>query len=137
MDMNPAFDKDIFDESAADICRQLINKDPNLRLGANGCKEIMCHSWFDEIDWEMVISDRQKPPFIPLRDINAASQSEIGNFERTGEKLEEKDIKAYEGWEWVNPNVFAEEVIEMLIHERENGPLTPILDFPSCCCTVI
>lgn len=97
----------------------------------------MRHAWFTDVDWGMIISDRQKPPFIPLKDINAASQSEIGNFERTGIKLDKTD-DTYEGWEWVNPNVFAEEVVEMLVYERDNGgPLVPISDISSCCCTII
>lgn len=137
LEFEPTFHRKLFDEPASDLCSQLLSKDPNKRLGRQGHEEIMRHPWFYNIDWDMVISDSEKPPFLPLKDINAGSQSEIGNFERSGVKLDKKD-ECYKDWDWVNPNAFAEEVMEMLIYERESGkPLTLMSDYNSCCCTIV
>lgn len=140
--MSPKFDKKYFEGDAADLCRQLLDKDEKRRLGANGCEEIMVHPWFKDVNWEMVLSDRKKPPFIPLKDVNAASQSEIGNFAEDkpyqDTVIEEKDEKVYKDWDWTNPRAFSAEVIEFLIYERETGePLIPLSQQSMCCCNVL
>lgn len=125
---------------AKDICLRLLDKDPNTRLGANGCEEIMLHPWFRKVQWEKIISDTHEPPFIPLKDINAASQSEIGTFaeDRNAPKLDETDDEVYKDWNWTNPKVFASEVIEMLIYERDSGrALIPLTAEGTCCCTIM
>lgn len=140
--MHPEFDSNFFSEDAADICKLLCDKDPSTRLGANGCKEIMSHSYFAEVNWEDIISDRKRPPFIPPRDVNAASQSEIGTF--TEDKafhqtvLDEKDEAYYKNWDYTSDKAYAAEVIEFLIYERETGkPLLPMNGDSTCCCTII
>lgn len=128
------------DESAQDLCRSLLEKDPNKRLGSNGCKEIMIHPWFKSVRWERIISDTEEPPFIPPKDINAASQSEIGTFaeDKNSLKLDEKDDEIYKDWNWTNPKVFAAEILEMLIYERDTGrPLVPLTVGGTCCCTIM
>ncbi len=140
--MDPEFDSKYFDVDAADLCHRLLDKDEKTRIGTNGCEEIMVHPWFKDVNWEMILSDRKKPPFIPPKDVNAASQSEIGNFaeDKAYQEtvIEEKDEEVYKDWDWTNPNAFAAEVIEFLIYERETGePLIPISQHSSCCCTVL
>ncbi len=138
--MEPSFESRKFDDASTDLCKRLLDKDPNTRLGSKGCEEIMGHEWFKPINWEMVISDRQKPPFIPLKDINAASQSEIGTFaeDRNAAKLTEEDQAVYATWDWTSQKVFSSEVIDMLIYERETGrPLIPLTVGGTCCCTVM
>ena len=140
--MHPEFDPNFFSEEAADICKQLIDKEPTTRLGVNGCNEIMSHPYFSELNWEEIISDRKRPPFIPSRDVNAATQSEIGTF--TEDKafnetvLDEKDEVWYKNWDFTDDNAYASEVLEFLIYERETGkPLLPMNVDSSCCCTII
>ena len=135
------FDPKRFDDDAVDLCTQLLKKDDKKRLGVDGCEEIMAHQWFKGVNWEMIITDRKRPPFIPPKDVNAASQSEIGTFaeDKTFHEtvLEEKDEEIYKNWNWTNPHAFAAEVIEFLIYERETGePLLPMQGNNSCCCTV-
>jgi len=139
--MNPVFDGEIFDENAADICRRLLDKDDVTRLGINGCKEIMSHPYFGDLNWDDVISDRMRPPFIPRIDINAASQSEIGTFAEDKAfhetVLTETDEAVYNNWNYTNHKAFAEEVIEFLIYERTTGkPLLPVPQQSTCCCTI-
>jgi len=102
----------------------------------------MVHPWFKEVNWEMILSDRKKPPYIPPKDVNAASQSEIGNFaeDKTYQEttISEKDEEVYKDWDWTNPHAFAAEVIEFLIYERETGePIIPMSQQSSCCCTIL
>jgi hypothetical protein len=143
--MEPDFNPDIFTPDAADICHRLLDKDPVSRLGAKGgYAEIMAHPWFKSVDWEMVMTDRRKPPFIPPKDINAASQHDIGNFEESSRNskettFDEADERVYRDWDWVNPKAYATEVIEFLVHERELGrPLLPeSLGSDLCCCCLL
>jgi len=140
--MDPIFESKRFDEISRDICKQLIEKDPDKRLGANGCDEIMSHPWFKDIKWEEIISDKKNPPFVPPRDVNAASQAEIGTFPEDKKFQEttydEKDDLIYHTWDWTNSSAYSAEVIEVLIYERKTGKrLVPIEPNSSCCCTLI
>jgi len=89
----------------------------------------------------LIKSDRQEPPYIPPKDVNAASQSEIGqfsedkNFKKT--QLEEKDHMVYKDWNWTNPKSFNTEVIEFLMYEKQLGrPLTPPRSSSGVCCSI-
>lgn len=142
MEMNPEFPPEKFEPDAADFCRRLLDKDEKTRLGRNGCEEIMAHPWFKSINWEAIISDRKKPPYIPPKDVNAASQSEIGNFAEDKAYQETvitpKDEEVYRKWDWTNPRAFSAEVIEFLIYERVTGePLLPVTQHGSCCCNIL
>ena len=140
--MNPEFDGKKFSEDAADICRRLLDKNEATRLGVNGCNEIMSHPWFSDLNWDEVISDRMRPPFLPPKDVNAASQSDIGAFLEDkafrDAALSKTDEAIYDDWNFTNFKAFAAEVIEFLIYERETGkPLLPIQSNTSCCCIII
>ena len=138
--MEPQLSGKYFNESAMDICMSLLNKDPNQRLGSSGCEEIMSHPWFRPVRWEKIISDTEQPPFIPAKNINAASQSEIGTFaeDRNAPTLDELDARLYSDWNWTSPRVFSAEVLEMLIYERDTGrPLIPLTAGSACCCTIM
>jgi serine/threonine protein kinase len=142
MEMNPEFPPEMYEPDAADLCRRLLDKNEKTRLGYGGCQEIMAHPWFKNVNWDKIISDRKRPPFIPARDINAASREEISTFPEDKAYQEtvitEDDEKAYRIWDWTNPGAFAAEVIEVLIYERETGePLLPIAQHPSCCCAIL
>jgi len=127
-EMDPEFNPDKFEPAAADLCRRLLDKNHLTRLGANGCEEIMAHPWFKNVNWEKIISDRMKPPFVPPKDVNAASQSEIGTFaeDKTISEIviDEADEEVYKDWDWTNPRAFSAEVIEFLIYERKQENLS-------------
>ena len=138
MEMDPEFDRSKFDADAEDLCQRLLDKNEHTRIGTKGCEEIMEHSWFKDVNWEMIITDRKKPPFTPPKDVNAASQSEIGQFAEDkayqDTMIETKDDEFYRNWDWTNPRAFASEVIEFLIYERETGePLVPVTQNATCC----
>ena len=142
LEMHPEFPESLFDSDAADLCNRLLEKNEKVRLGTNGCEEIMAHPWFKNSNWESIVADKKRPPYVPPKDVNAASQSEIGTF--TEDKkyqecvMEEKDERVYSDWDWTNPHAYAAEVIEFLIYERETGqPLLPIPQNGNCCCAVM
>ena len=144
--MEPEFDPIMFPPDAADLCRRLLDKDPASRLGAHGgCEEIMAHPWFKGVEWESIITDRKKPPFIPAKDVNAASQHEIGNFADDTSKasrevaFDESDEEAYKHWDWTNSDAMTTEILEFLIFERDLGkPLLPeSMNADLCCCTLL
>mmetsp|Transcript_3693 Transcript_3693/g.5700 ORF Transcript_3693/g.5700 Transcript_3693/m.5700 type:complete len:753 (-) Transcript_3693:431-2689(-) len=142
LEMEPEFDSTFFDTHAADLCKQLLNKDEKKRIGAeNGCRDIMEHPWFSEMDWELIMSNQQQPPFLPAREVNAAAQSVIGEFEEDKKfrsiVLEEKDLQVYREWDWTNPAAYYEEIVEFLAYERKLGrPLLPVGMGDGCCCAI-
>jgi beta-adrenergic-receptor kinase len=142
LEMDPQFPDDKFEPEAADLCSRLLDKNEKTRLGSSGCEEIMAHPWFKNMNWEAIISDRKRPPFVPAKDVNAASQSEIGNFVEDkayqAMVITEEDENVYKYWDWTNPHAFAAEVIEFLIYERKTGePLVPTNHSATCCCTLL
>lgn len=52
-------------ESAVDLLKHLLAKDPADRLGHNSPHDIMKHSWFRGIDWELLRRREVQPPFQP------------------------------------------------------------------------
>eukprot|EP00536_Pseudo-nitzschia_multiseries_P004245 jgi/Psemu1/237469/estExt_Genewise1.C_700006 len=135
MKMDPEYPESRFDPDSADFCRRLLEKDENRRLGARGCEQIMAHPWFKTCNWEAIISDKKSPPYVPPKDVNAASQSEIGTFAEDTKYSEcvigEEDERIYADWNWTNPHAYAAEVIEFLMYERDTGkPLLPVVRTP-------
>ena len=118
-EMEPEFDHSI-DENAKDLIQKLLIKDGKTRLGCNGGIEIMSHPYFNSIDWDKI--DYMPPPSVPAKDINMATQSEIGTFadEKSFKKVDltESDHKIYEKWDFMSIKSFQEEVVEFLIYEE-------------------
>merc|ERR1719296_175992 len=139
LEMEPVLHPSKFDDDLADLCRRLLDKDPKKRLGCDGSIDIMSHNWFKDVDWDLIISDKYPPPFIPAKDVNAYAQSDIGKFsEDKSIPMSEEDDAMYKDWYFVNSDAYNDEVIEFLITERKLGkPLLPP-DHSSCnCCTVL
>ena len=69
------------DETAKDLIIKLLNIDPNLRLGSghNGCDDIKNHEFFKNIDWNLALKKKLKPPFIPKID----DETDIKYFEKS------------------------------------------------------
>ena len=142
LEMDPDFSSALYEPDAADLLRKLLLKDEKQRIGFSGCKEIMEHPYFKTLKWEDVIADREDPPFVPLKDVNAMSQAEIGAFAEDKIYQEtvitDQDEKYYADWDWTNPKAYAAEVIEFLVYERETGvPLLPLAHHASCCCDIL
>ena len=119
--MEPEFEEGTIDHVMKDLISKLLIKDGLQRLGANGPAEVMAHPWFDDIDWDNI--DNIAPPMIPAKDINMATQSEIGSFsdEKAAKKLDltEADQKLYSSWNFVSSKAFQEEIVEFKIIEEK------------------
>jgi hypothetical protein len=44
--------QDRFTPHARDLCNKLLAKDPDTRLGKDGCVDVMLHPWFGDLDWD-------------------------------------------------------------------------------------
>ncbi|KAJ3033088.1 hypothetical protein HDV00_006732 [Rhizophlyctis rosea] len=62
---------------AKDLLRQLLNRDANARLGANGADEIKRHPFFADINWGRLMARKYSPPFRP----NVSSATDTSNFD--------------------------------------------------------
>lgn len=86
------------------------------------------------IDWDHI--SRSTPPMKPsAKDINTATQSEIGSFqdEKISKKLilTEEDHKTYEKWDFLSKRSFQEEVVDFLTFEER---VVRHHKFEFCCC---
>jgi len=52
-------------DSAKDLIDKLVNFDPDQRLGVDGAKRVKEHPFFSDIDWEELLSRKQKALFTP------------------------------------------------------------------------
>lgn len=121
LEMEPEYHK-IEDEEARDLISKLLCKNPYKRLGANGPHEIMRHSWFKNLAWDKL--HILKAPYIPGRESNADSNSEIGDFpdEKEISKLPlDIDNSIFHDWDYIWPTGTEEEVVELLIHKDLQG----------------
>ena len=63
-------------ESAEDLVKKLLHKNPQKRLGCKrGMKEILEHVWFADIDIDSILKKKAKSPFVPnLQDLMTPSK---------------------------------------------------------------
>lgn len=138
LEMDPEFDSKFFDANSIDLCTKLLDKDGKTRLGAGGAQEIMDHPWFDDVNWAMIESGKEKPPFRPGKDINLFSQSDIGTFDERATKgieLTVTDQAVYSDWGYVSKKCFMAEIVEILRYEEVSGPIRPT-NISNACCTL-
>jgi beta-adrenergic-receptor kinase len=140
LEMEPEFRFESgFDLASADLCKRLLDKNEKTRLG--GADNIVKHDYFAGVNWDSIIQDKKKPPFVPAKDVNAASQSEIGTFAEDKSYQETvltaKDHAFYSDWDWTNSRSYTTEVLEFLVYERQTGePLVPLNEHGNCCCGI-
>ncbi|GMM46374.1 putative protein kinase [Pichia kluyveri] len=101
------FPNDI-DNITKDLIKNLLNRDPNKRLGINGVEEIKNHEFFKDIDWIKLNNKGYIPPYKPL----VKDSMDISNIssEFTDERpmdsvvddyLSESVQKQFGGWTYV------------------------------------
>ncbi len=80
IEMIPPFENPkYFTPTIRNLCRGLLNKNPEFRLGANGFDEIKDHPWYDCIDWAQLGAGYLDAPFTPPMDeVHAEQQQYIG-----------------------------------------------------------
>ncbi|ETO15328.1 hypothetical protein RFI_22036 [Reticulomyxa filosa] len=102
------------------IQKQLLLKDPERRLGANGIQEIKEHVWFDSVDFGLIEAGYVPPPFVPKYqdEINADSLRHIGRPE-SDEKYSKANITpefdaSLRAFPFVSKSAVQDEMVTML-----------------------
>jgi len=69
----------VFSQSARDLIKGMLNKDPDKRLGSSerDGDEIREHEWFKPIDWQALERREIKPSFVP----KVGGETDVSNFD--------------------------------------------------------
>jgi beta-adrenergic-receptor kinase len=135
-ELEPFYAPEMFSEDAVDLISRLLNKDGKKRLGAKGAAEVMEHPFFEDINWEEYADDSIKPPCLPRKDLNYATQSEIGGFapeDQGPSELSAADQEVFSRWGYTRPAAFLEEVVDFMQHEDQLGPIQVRTEDSACC----
>jgi beta-adrenergic-receptor kinase len=120
----PNLDDNYFSPEAKDLCYKLLRKKGHERLGYHGAEEIMNHPYFSDLNWDDLMSDLIPPPSVPRRDLNIASQDEIGQFKDKNEakkiELTPQDLELFQGWSYIRHSAIEEEVVKFMQYEELN-----------------
>ncbi|RHY98775.1 hypothetical protein DYB37_008851 [Aphanomyces astaci] len=136
LELTPSYDAKYFSPEAADLLQKLLVRDPTKRLGARGADEVKKMKFFENIDWVEMENMAVPPPFVPERDINAASQADIGFFDPSviqGVKLSDTDQDMYKDWLFCSATAFQHEIVEFMEWEVKQGPITLVTHTNTCC----
>jgi beta-adrenergic-receptor kinase len=137
LQMEVEYSEDEFTDESSDLISKLLDRNPKARLGKQGAIEVQKHMFFRKINWGMLSNGDVEPPFAPNRDINAASQDDIGDFTKSKVELAQEDEKMFEQMEFVSsPNV-QKEFVQLLQYEYEHGPVELQQEVDVGCCTVM
>ena len=124
LEMDPDFSDPRFDAHSMSFCQALLAKDPSARLGRQGAEEVMRHPYFANMSWDDVISGEMTPPTQPRRDLNMATQDEIGTFSdaKLARKVEvtDADMSVFAQWAYVRPEALYDEAVRFMIYEEEH-----------------
>lgn len=118
----PTLDDNFFTPEAKDLCYRLLRKKGHERLGYRGATEVMAHPYFSDLNWDDLISDVMPPPSVPRRDLNIASQDEIGQFKDKNEakkvELTPQDLELFTNWNFIRQSAVEEEVVKFMQYEE-------------------
>jgi hypothetical protein len=126
LEMDPDFNDQRFDPKSISFCQALLTKDRTVRLGSgsSGASDVMKHEFFDDINWDDVISGEMQPPTQPRRDLNMATQDEIGTFSdaKVAKKidLKDEDFAVFSQWDYVRPEALYDEAVRFMSYEEDN-----------------
>lgn len=62
-EVSVGYQEDQISPEADSLIKSLLARDPDKRLGANGCEEIKQHPFFQGVNWQALRSE--EPPFVP------------------------------------------------------------------------
>jgi hypothetical protein len=78
--MHHVYPKRVSDNLAKDLISCLLTNDPFIRLGGmSGAKEVMDHSYFNSIKWDMIEKRLLKPPTFFRKAASTLSIGETGS----------------------------------------------------------
>lgn len=62
-----SFPSDLKDKLSKKLMRQLLDKQPQMRLGGSFAA-LKANKWFDTFDWDKLMDKELNPPYIPPKD---------------------------------------------------------------------
>ena len=83
--------------TAVDFINKLLIRKANKRLGSGGINELKEHPWMKDINWDMLIQKKIKPPFIPEKTDNFDKNYCEGDDEIGEETIERYQLYASSG----------------------------------------
>lgn len=151
--MKPEYPSEYFSDIAKDFLQKLMEKDPDIRLGVGGIKEIKRHDWFNPIDFGLLEAGYLDPPFAPNQDeVNADSLRHLGrNWQDEKYKnvrLTAKFQGQLEDFQYQSEIALQEEIVEVLqkvdagknlkilmksTNKKDSSPAHPHEGFMICC----
>lgn len=82
-----------WDVSIVDFINQCLQRKPCKRLGYNGAAEIMQHPWLKNFDWQELLSEKMKAPYVPNGGADNFDEQHA-NHERTLGATEQEEIQS-------------------------------------------
>jgi len=91
---DPRLDMPYLSENAKDLCRKLLIKEPEKRLGAGerGSIDIREHPWFECINWDAILEKKVPPPYKPQ--LESIDDTKHFQSEFTTMKLSPTDVES-------------------------------------------
>ncbi|XP_060072973.1 G protein-coupled receptor kinase 5-like [Ylistrum balloti] len=130
-----------FSEDCRDICTQLLQKDPNLRLGCtcgkNGAKEVKSHPFFKTINFRRLQAGVCDPPFVPdRRAVYCKDVLDIEQFSTVkGVNLDPSDDRFYSNFStgsvsipWQNEMIETECFKELNTFGENDSPTSDLME---------
>jgi serine/threonine protein kinase len=137
LNMEVEYPEKEFTEDSSDLISKLLDRNPKKRLGHGGAVTIKKHIFFQSINWGMLATGNVEPPFIPDRDINAASQDDIGEFTKSKAELTPDDIQMFKAMDFTSSSNVQKEFVDFLQYEDEHGPVELQKEVDVGCCNVM
>ena len=92
------------------------NVEERLGCGPGGAEEVKQHSFFADLDWQLVFLQKYQPPLVPPRgEVNAADAFDIGSFDEEDTKsikLTEADHELYKNFNITISERWQQEIAE-------------------------
>jgi serine/threonine protein kinase len=99
---------DYFSDELKDLLTQLLCRDPYKRIGVQDKKELKCHEWFKDIDWEKLAKKEIEPPLDLVeikKKLDTLSENELKtNFEDKDYTNENKMHKRISNFTFIKLN---------------------------------
>ena len=124
-----------FSDEAKDLIKQLLNLDPNKRLGSgpNGFENLKSHKYFEDIDWDDLENKKVDAPFVPkidgpldLKYFDKAFTDEVNITKEYDElNITNKTIDNYINFTYMDPtnNSLKEKENQYLDESNENNEI--------------
>lgn len=100
------------------LCRMLLEKEPNKRLGYKGYKKVCDHEFFKDVDWFRLRRHLIVPLFKPSAWVNAKDVFDIDRFDSVKDvKLDDDDIQKFSEFPMVVEHCVQKEMMSTVFQQ--------------------